>query len=65
MAGGRFCFGDAPTLADCCLVPQVYNAVRFRLDMARWPKIRAVAEACDALPAFAAARPEAQPDADR
>lgn len=65
MISGRFCFGDAPTLADCCLVPQVYNARRFKLDLARWPRIRAVAETCDALPAFAAARPEAQPDADR
>ncbi len=65
MVNGRFCFGDTPTLADCCLAPQVYNAQRFKLDLARWPKIAAVAEACNALPAFAAARPEAQPDADR
>ena len=65
IGGGDFCYGDAPTLADCCLVPQVYNAQRFKVDLARWPKIRAVAEACDGVPAFYVARPELQPDADR
>ena len=62
---GSFCFGDAPTLADCCLAPQVYNAQRFKIDLEPWPKIRAVAEACDAIPAFYVARPEMQPDADK
>ena len=65
VGGGDFCYGDAPTLADCCLAPQVYNAQRFKIDLAPWPKIRAVAEACDAIPAFTVARPEFQPDADR
>ena len=62
--GDSFCFGDTPTLADACLAPQVYNAQRFKIDLSPWPKIRAVAQSCEALPAFAAARPEAQPDAD-
>ena len=65
LVDGRFCLGDTPTLADACLVPQVYNARRFKIDLARWPKIDAAAQACEALPAFAAARPEAQPDADK
>ena len=65
IGGGAFCLGDAPTLADCCLVPQIHNAQRFKIDLAPWPKIRAVAAACDAIPAFYVARPEMQPDADR
>ena len=65
IGGGNFCYGDAPTLADCCLVPQVYSAQRFKVDLSPWPKIRAVAEACQAIPAFYVARPEMQPDADR
>jgi len=47
-----------------CLVPQVYNARRFALDLAPWPRLAAVATALEALPAFAAARPELQPDAE-
>ena len=65
IGGGDFCYGDAPTLADCCLAPQVYNAQRFKIDLAPWPKIRAVAEACDGVPAFYVARPDLQPDADK
>jgi maleylpyruvate isomerase len=65
IGGDTFCFGDAPTLADCCLAPQVFSAQRFKIDLDRWPKIRAVAQSCEAMPAFAAARPEAQPDADQ
>ncbi len=65
IGGDTFCYGDAPTLADCCLVPQIYNAQRFKIDLASWPKIRAVAEACEAIPAFYVARPEMQPDADK
>jgi maleylpyruvate isomerase len=65
IGGETFCYGDAPTLADCCLVPQVYNAQRFKIDLAPWPKIRAVAQACEAIPAFYVARPEMQPDADK
>jgi maleylpyruvate isomerase len=62
-AAGRFCFGDQPTLADACLVPQLYNARRFNCDLAAMPRLLAIDEACRALPAFAKAAPEAQPDA--
>jgi maleylacetoacetate isomerase len=60
---GEFCDGQDPTLADCCLVPQVYNARRFGLDLAPYPTIVRIEQACLALPAFDAARPENQPDA--
>jgi len=62
---GRFCHGDTPGLADCVLVPQLYNARRFGMDPARWPVLARIAQACQDLPAFAAAAPEAQPDAPR
>lgn len=62
---GRFCHGDAPTLADIFLAPQVYNARRVKLDMTPFPTIVRIEQACAAHPAFAAARPEAQPDAPR
>jgi glutathione S-transferase len=56
---GRFLFGDAPTLADVCLVPQMYNARRFAVPLDAYPLlVRADAEAC-AHPAFAAAHPDA------
>ncbi|MBS7457844.1 maleylacetoacetate isomerase [Coralloluteibacterium stylophorae] len=60
---GRFCDGEAPGLADCCLVPQVYNARRFGVDLAPFPNVARIEANCMALPEFAAARPEAQPDA--
>ena len=60
---GDFCEGEMPTLADCCLVPQVYNARRFGVDLTPYPTIRRIEAACLALPAFDAARPENQPDA--
>jgi maleylacetoacetate isomerase len=59
---GRFAVGDTPTLADVCLVPQVYNGRRFELDLSPYPLILAADEAARALPAFATAAPEAQPD---
>jgi maleylacetoacetate isomerase len=62
-ATGRFCFGDRPTLADICLVPQLYNARRFNCDLSATPGLVAIDAACRALPAFAGAAPEAQPDA--
>lgn len=62
-ATGTFCEGDQPTMADCCLVPQVYNARRFAVDMAPYPMIRRIEAECLALPAFDAARPERQADA--
>ena len=57
------CIGAQPTIADCTLVPQVYNARRFGVDLAPYPRILAIESACLALPAFDAARPERQPDA--
>jgi len=60
----RFCFGTQVTLADVCLVPQMYNARRFEVDLAPYPGLVAVCRHLEAEPAFAAARPEAQPDAE-
>ncbi len=59
----RFLVGEAPTLADACLVPQLYNARRYELDLSAYPRLLEVERACAALPAFEAARPELQPDA--
>ncbi len=61
---GRFCFGDAPGLADCFLVPQVANAQRMHCDLTSMPTIRRINDACLALEAFAAASPSRQPDAE-
>ena len=60
---GRFSFGDAPSIADVYLIPQVESARRFKVDMARWPLISAVDKACGELDAFKLAAPMAQPDA--
>jgi maleylacetoacetate isomerase len=60
---GLFCEGDTPTLADVCLVPQVYNARRFGVDLSPYPTIEAIVAACLQLEAFDRARPENQPDA--
>lgn len=62
--GGGFACGDAPTLADVYLVPQVANARRFDVDISAFPKIVAIDANCRALPAFQAAAPERQPDAE-
>ncbi|MEO7935186.1 MAG: maleylacetoacetate isomerase [Dokdonella sp.] len=62
---GLYCDGDAPTLADLCLIPQVYNARRFDVDMAAFPVIARIEQQCLSLPAFDAARPENQPDAPK
>lgn len=61
--GRGFAFGGSPTMADCFLVPQVYNAERFRVDLTPYPRLVAAAEAARAHPAFAAAHPDRQPDA--
>ena len=63
-SAGPFSFGGAPTLADLCLVPQMYNARRWGLDMTGLDRLIAIDEACRALPAFADAAPENQPDAE-
>jgi maleylpyruvate isomerase len=60
---GRFCHGDAPGLADCYLVPQLYSARRFGVDLGPYPTLRRIEEACAALAPFQAAHPERQPDA--
>lgn len=62
-ATGEFCEGEGPGLADCCLVPQVYNARRFGVDVSKYPSIVRIDAACAALPEFVAAHPENQPDA--
>lgn len=62
--GAGFAFGDTPTLADCCLVPQVYSAERFAVDLSPYPRLVAAADRARALPAFRAAHPSRQPDAD-
>jgi maleylpyruvate isomerase len=61
--GSAFAFADAPGMADCCLIPQVYSARRFKVPLERFPAILAVDERARALPAFAAAHPDRQPDA--
>jgi len=62
---GAFCHGDAPTMADTCLVPQVFNAKRYpSFDLKPYPTIMRIFDACMKLPAFAAAVPEKQPDAE-
>ena len=59
---GAFCFGDAPTLADCCLIPQVANSRRFQTPLERFPAIVRIDAHCRSLPAFIAAAPDNQPD---
>lgn len=60
---GEYCYGDKITLADICLVPQVYNALRFNLDMQSYPHIYRIYQHCQQLAAFALAAPEQQADA--
>jgi maleylacetoacetate isomerase len=60
----RCCHGEQPTLADVCLVPQMYNARRFGVDLAPYRRLVAITTHLESLPAFAAARPEIQPDAE-
>jgi len=62
--GGAFAFGDSPSFADCCLVPQVYAARRFNVDLRAFPAIADVDRRAAALEAFASAHPDRQPDAD-
>ena len=59
-----YCYGDTPTLADCCLVPQIFNAARFDVNFDGLPRTRAAYDACMALPAFQKAQPSACPDSE-
>ncbi len=61
--GAGFAFGETPTLADCCLIPQIWSSSRFAVDMAPYPALAAVAARAAAHPAFQAAHPDRQPDA--
>ena len=61
--GGDFCYGGGVTMADICLVPQLYNARRWGLDLSPFARLTEIEARCLALPAFDAARPETQPDA--
>lgn len=61
---GAFCYGAEPCLADICLAPQMFSAARFGVDLADMPRLRAIQSALDEHPAFAAAHPSAQPDAE-
>jgi maleylacetoacetate isomerase len=61
---GVFCHGSAPTLADVCLVPQIANARRFSIDLSPYPTLTRIEAACLALPPFADAAPDRQPDAE-
>ncbi|MEN8367068.1 maleylacetoacetate isomerase [Acinetobacter bereziniae] len=61
-SNGQFCFGTQATFADCCLIPQVYNAKRFNVDLSDFPKIQSIDQHCLSLPAFLRAIPEQQPD---
>lgn len=62
--GEGFCFGDSPTIADCCLIPQLYNARRFDVDLSDFATLLAIDQRCAQIDAFARAAPAAQPDAD-
>jgi len=61
---GRFCHGDSPTMADCCLVPQVFNAKRYNSDLGPYPTVTRIFDACMQLDAFDRAQPSKQPDAE-
>lgn len=61
---GRYCFGDKLSLADVCLIPQVYNAKRFKVSLNDFPNIERIYDECNKLTAFIAAKPENQPDSD-
>jgi maleylacetoacetate isomerase/maleylpyruvate isomerase len=61
---GKFCHGDSPTMADCCLVPQIFNAQRYQSDLAPYSNVMRIFEACMKLDAFDRAQPSKQPDAE-
>ncbi|EOR09370.1 maleylacetoacetate isomerase [Acinetobacter tandoii] len=59
---GKYCFGEQASFADCCLIPQVYNAKRFQIDLTEYPKIQSIYTHCMQLAAFQQAAPEQQAD---
>jgi glutathione S-transferase len=59
---GAYCFGESPTLADCCLVPQVANALRMGCEVSRFERVMAIHDHCMGAPAFKLAAPDRQPD---
>jgi maleylacetoacetate isomerase len=61
---GQFCHGERPTMADCCLVPQIFNAKRYNSDLTPFPTVMRVFYACMKLEAFERAQPAQQPDAE-
>ena len=61
---GKFCHGASPTMADCCLVPQIFNAKRYQSDLAPYPTVMRIFDACMKLEAFDRAQPSKQPDAE-
>lgn len=63
--GGDYCYGDGLTMADICLIPQIFNAHRFKLDLSPYPRLVAIEERCQALPCFVASHPGKQPDCPR
>jgi maleylacetoacetate isomerase len=64
LPGDDFCFGNTPTVADCCLIPQLFNATRFKISYAHFPKICRVEKSCETQAAFVAAHPSKQRDAE-
>lgn len=62
-SGGEFCVGDTPSIADCCLVPQMFAAQRFGIDISDFKRLNEINERCLSLPAFEKAHPKNQPDA--
>lgn len=63
-SSGKFCHGDSPSMADCCLVPQIFNAKRYNSDLAPYPTTMRVFENCMKVEAFDRAQPSKQPDAE-
>ena len=61
-SSGKYCIGDDITMADCCLIPQVYNANRFKVDMNQFPNITRIVQTLENIDAFVAAHPDNQPD---
>lgn len=64
-SAGRYCVGDAISIADLCVMPQLYNAQRFAVSLEACPTLRRIEAVCAALPAFQAAHPDLQPDAEQ